>query len=444
MSVDETMEEHFFEKNAVYERPDTDAGFITDSTEIMQQKAVRMSDIINSQLLGDFDEYGVYSIDKNVVIQLVRLRKRITHQNDYGTFAVQTVQNKTFHFRMTPTKIVEGKMVAQLELLEEVYRANGYIIDTRTTLLATYALEPVSNFEELARNMFHISSHPEDDDFGGDEGEGNGALTPEEAEYIKHRLAYLQAMDLVSVGLYEKLEEAYFNKRIKILNNIPEATIVLAEYKKQFAKVEHFFVNNSKRKYRAMNDILTSVIEGPKGEKIRYNAEYREKMKDVNRIYLKTVMQIDESVKKSMEVIDAVAKSMPIEETKEMQPNNLVVAIKKEQQKSNERRSVNTKSSAAKVIKKSGGDKNKQKKKGGSGDKNKPKKKEESNKGKNEKKKPTYFVDIEKLVAEAQNNSSKQTEKPVNLSGFLNSAEGSDKLSNFEGQTEEMSGPRLR
>ena len=430
MSVDETIEEQFVEKNAVYERPDTDAGFITDSTEIMQQKAVRMSDIINSQLLGDFDDYGVYSIDKNVVIQLVRLKKQISHQNDYGTFAFQTVQNKTFHFRMTPTQIIDGKMVAQLELLEEVYHANGYIIDTRTTLLATYSLEPVSNFEELARNMFHITSHPEDDDFG-EEGEGNTALTPEEAEYIKHRLAYLQAMDLVSVGLYEKLEEAYFNKRIKILNNIPEATIVLAEYKKQFAKVEHFFVNNSKRKYRAMNDILTSVIEGAKGEKIKYNPEYREKMKEVNRIYLKTVVQIDESVKKSMEVIDAVAKSMPIQETKDDHPANLIVATKKEQQKSKERRSVSTNSGAAKVAKKGGGG-SKPKKKGG-GDK--PKKKDDKAK-KQEPKKPVYFVDVKKILSEAQNKQQKQP-KVVNLSGFVNATEGSDKLNKFKGQEEE-------
>lgn len=335
----------------VYERPDTDAGFITDSTEIMQLKAIRKSDIINSRLLGDFDEYGVYSIDKNIVVELVRINKRLTHQNEFGTFAEAVVGDHVFHFRMTPTKKVQNKLVSQLELLEEIYHANGYIIDTRTTLLATYALEPVSNFDELARNMFHISVS-DDTDFG-DTGDGNGVLKPEEAEYIKHRLAYLQAMDLVSSNLYEKLEEAYFNKRIKILNNVPEAAVVLAEYKKQYSKIEHFFVNNSKHKYRAMNDLLTSIIEGVKGEKLRKNEKYREQMKEANRIYLKTVKQIDESVRRSMEVIDAVAKTMPLEDFKEINAKDFVVALKPEEQKKNETNSV-SKKSASKAPKSKG------------------------------------------------------------------------------------------
>lgn len=321
----------------IYNRPDTDAGFITDASEIMQLKAIRKSDIINSGLLGEFDENGSYFIDKNIIIQLVRLPKRITKQNEYGTFATAKVEDKEFHFRMAPTRVFEGRLVSELELLEEIYHANGYIIDTRTTLLATYTLDSVSNFEEIARNMFHISTHPEDDDFGGDPGEGNGVLIPDEADYIKHRLAYLEAMGMVSLGLYERLEEAYYNKRIKILSNMPEAAVVLAEYKKQLSKVEHFFVQNSKRKYRAMNDILTAVIEGAKGDALRRNNAYREQMKEANHVYLKTILQIDETVRHSMEVINAVAESMPVGENKEIKVSSLVVATKPDDQNKKEK-----------------------------------------------------------------------------------------------------------
>ena len=344
----------------IYNRPDTDAGFITDASEIMQLKAIRKSDIINSGLLGEFDEVGSYSIDRNIIIQLVRLPKLITKQNEYGTFATAKVDNKEFHFRMTPTRVMDGQLVSELELLEEIYHANGYIIDTRTTLLATYTLDSVSNFEEIARNMFHMSTHPEDDDFGGDIGEGNGVLKPDEADYIKHRLAYLEAMGMVSLGLYERLEEAYYNKRLKILGNVPEATIVLAEYKKQLAKVEHFFVKNSKRKYRAMNDILTAVIEGPKGDTIRRNVVYRDQMKEANKVYLKTIVQIDESVRHSMEVINAVAESMPVGENKEIKVNNFVVATKSSDQNKKEKGS-----DVVKNVSKSAGPKANGKKPGG-------------------------------------------------------------------------------
>lgn len=334
---DVKMTDTTLSSTGIYNRPDTDAGFITDASEIMQLKAIRKSDIINSGLLGEFDDTGAYFIDKNIVIQLVRLPKLLTKQNEFGTFATAKVEDKEFHFRMVPTRVVDGRLVSELELLEEIYHANGYIIDTRTTLLATYTLDSVSNFEEIAREMFHISTHPDDDDFGGDQGEGNGVLKPDEADYIKHRLAYLEAMGMVSLGLYERLEEAYYNKRIKILGTIPEATVVLAEYKKQLAKVEHFFVQNSKRKYRAMNDILTAVIEGAKGDGLRRNVVYREQMKEANRVYLKTILQIDESVRHSMEVINAVAESMPVGENKEIKVANFVVATKPDDQRKNEK-----------------------------------------------------------------------------------------------------------
>ena len=417
---------------AVYERPDTDAGFITDSTEIMQLKAVRKSDIINSELLGDFDEFGVYSIDPKIVVELVRLKKRITLQNEFGTFCEASVEGKTFHFRITPTKQVEQKLVSQLELLEEIYHANGYIINTRTTLLATYSFEPVPDFDALARQMFFASANP-DDDF--DETGDDGALKPEFADYIKHRLAYLRAMELVSGSLYEKLEEAYFKKRIKILNDIPEATVVLAEYKKQFSKVEHFFVNNSKHKYRAMNDILTSVIEGAKGEKLRRNSQYREQMKEANRIYLKTVRQIDESVKRSMEVIEAVANSMPIEETPEIKKAGVVVAKRPEQQKTNETNSY-AKKSAQKPAKKSGG-----KKSGSKSDKKKDNKKKDDKK-KDDKKKPVapskltpsekqQSVDINEILKKFGINQSKQDEIVLDLGADL-SAEMSGTMASYK------------
>ena len=365
----------------VYRRPDTDAGFITDATEIMQMKAVRKSDIINSELLGEFDENGVYTIDKNIIVQLVRLPKRITHSNAYGTFAEATVGEKTYHFRVTPTKVKDGKLMSQLELLEEIYHANGYTIDTRTTLLASYTLDPVTNFDSLALKKFHLSPNPDNDDFGGDLGDGNGVMCPDEADYIKHRQAYLKAMALVSLGLYERLEEAYYKKRLKILNSIPEAAVVLAEYKKQLAKLSHFFIDNSKRKYRAMNDLLTAIIEGEKGEALRRNPLFRAQMRDANRIYLNTVEQIDTSVQQSMEVINAVAQSMPIEEHQEIKTTpDFVVAVSKKEQNSNETNPSNKRANQSKPKglgkSKSGGSKSGPKKdKGSKGEKTPEKKK---------------------------------------------------------------------
>ena len=104
-----------------------------------------------------------------------------------------------------------------------------------------------------------------------------------------------------------------------------------------------------------MNEILTAVIEGGKGDSLRRNPAYREQMREANRIYLNTVNQIDNSVQQSMQVINAVAKSMPIDENHEIkQSPAFIVSNTKKEQKKNETNSFDKKSNKPSLSKNSG------------------------------------------------------------------------------------------
>jgi len=111
------------------------------------------------------------------------------------------------------------------------------------------------------------------------------------------------------------LDEAYFNRRIQILNDLPAGALVLAEFNKERAKIEKYFVGNSRRKYKALNDLLSAILDSPSGEKLKQNKEYIRQMGDANKKYLVTVKQIDESAKHSAEVAKALAENEVIEKT---------------------------------------------------------------------------------------------------------------------------------
>lgn len=282
-----------------YEKPDSDDGYTDDSVEITQLQATHLTDVVFNQMLGDYNDDGEYLLEPSIIEELANMPKHVVRKDKNGTYVDAKYEDKVFHFCITPyIKKENGDAYCYLQLLEPVEYANGYVIDTKTTVVATYEYRLQDGYEDYVFAAFNVDQ----DDNSGDEG-GRRYV---DADHIKRRIAYLDALALVSVDLYEKLEEAYFNRRIQILNSLPEGTLVLAEFNKERSKIEKYFVGNSTRKYKALNDLLTSVIDGPSGEHLKSNKQYRELMGEANTKYLNTVKQIDESAKHSSEVQKAL------------------------------------------------------------------------------------------------------------------------------------------
>lgn len=268
-----------------YEREDSEEGIITNITEITQQQATHITDVVYNGLLGDYDQYGKYTISDEITKELAHMPKTFVRKDKFGTYLQSKVGDKTFNFCVTPAvKKENGDAYCYLQLLEEVSYTNGYIIDTKTTTVATYEYIYSDVFYDWVASAFNIDQD--------EEGEPDGGRKYVDTQYIELRLKYLNKLAEMTIEIYEDLDESYFNQRLLILNELPEGAVILAELNKERAKIDKYFVTNSRRKYKALNDLLNSILDGPAGMKIKQNAEYNQKMAEVNQKYLNKLIEI--------------------------------------------------------------------------------------------------------------------------------------------------------
>ncbi len=228
-----------------------DSGYVTEQNDIAALKAMRFSDIINNDLLGEYDEFGAYRINENILAELVALEKKIDANTPNGLEARAFVGTKVFYFNLTPAKSLgDGKARSVLQLREQVSRIGGYYIDTITTNIATYEFEDDKFFFDRAKEVFHYKPYATDAD-------APTVVTPDE---IDARFKFIAAMKNSSVNLLDNVEEAYFDRRLQILNDCPELAFILTEFNARKKKLEKFFLN-SKQKFLYYNQLLSLIME---------------------------------------------------------------------------------------------------------------------------------------------------------------------------------------
>jgi len=239
------------ETSDFYERFDDDLGYITKSDDIAALKAMRFSDIVNNSLLGEYDEFGAYRIPEPILAELVALPKKIDAQTPNGLESRAFVDNRVFYFNLTPTKsVADGKARCVLQLREQVSRVGGYYVDTITTNVATYEFDDDKFFYDRAKEVFHLKNYAVDAD-------APTVATPDE---IDARFKFIAAMLNSSTNLLENVEEAYFDKRLQLLNSAPELAFFLTEFNARKKKLEKFFLN-SKQKFLYYNQLLSMLME---------------------------------------------------------------------------------------------------------------------------------------------------------------------------------------
>ncbi|MBR4270388.1 MAG: hypothetical protein IKQ31_01770 [Clostridia bacterium] len=233
-----------------YERFDVDDGFITEQDDIAKLKAIHFQDIINNDLLGEYDAHGVYTIEEPILAELVTMEKKIDAMTENGLEGRAFVGQKVFYFVITPAeKTGDGMAKCSLQLLERVPRMGGYYVDTIITTVATYEFDDDAYFIERAKEIFHFHKYSTDGEVPN-----NGELVA-----ISARHAYLHAVANSSANLSDDLEEVYFNMRIQLLNKYPELAFVLAEFSARRSKLDKFFLN-SRLKFLYLNQLLDMVL----------------------------------------------------------------------------------------------------------------------------------------------------------------------------------------
>ena len=276
--------------NTNYEREDSESGFATKMSEKALLKASRKYDVIANNLLGNYDEEGHYSIPVEILNELASLKKIVGVKNEFGTELKAPYKDGiTFNFllKMGKEDQTTHEVESTLYVMEVVNKVNGYIQNILTTPVATYTYKYDEHYKEYCYRALHIVSHLDDPD--------DGALNGD-AVNINKRLEYLSAVKEASKDQYLVLEESFFNARIQILNELPQGALVLSEFNKRKAMLEKYFINNPRNKYRALNELLTSIIEAY-FDSLEDTPAYKIAIQILILKYLNQVMQISEHIK---------------------------------------------------------------------------------------------------------------------------------------------------
>lgn len=279
-------------KNEKYEREDSETGFATKSSEIALLKASRKYDVIANELLGNYDIDGHYTISNEILNELAHLKKIVGVTNEFGTeLKAPYKDGRTFNFILKIGKEdpETHKAESVLYLLETVNKVNGYIQNVLTTPVATYTYKYDEHYKDYCYRALFIVSN----DAGNCDGSFNG-----DAPNINKRLEYLSAVKKASKDQYLVLEESFFNARIQILNELPQGALVLSEFNKKRSSLEKYFMNNPRNKFRALNELLTSILEAY-FDSLEDTPAYKIAIQILIMKYLNQVMQISTQIKET-------------------------------------------------------------------------------------------------------------------------------------------------
>lgn len=276
-----------------YKKIDSPMGFLTDALEIDVEKTRRYKDEVFNDMLGSFNDEGEYIIPQEILEELVKMPKFIDVINDNGIEARGYLGDRAFYFAVTPVvELEDGTAYCYLQLREKMERMAGFYIDIHTTVVATYSYKFDKMFDQNMRNIFNLK------DYDSDSTEGRTFF----ADHINHRLKLLAAIREEGDELYEKLEEVYFNHRIKLLGLSPETALIMADFVNRKNKLEPF-INISKRKFYALNQILDDVLADEKCKECLEKSAVFDQMKNLDRKMVDKTNETKERVENSRTVI---------------------------------------------------------------------------------------------------------------------------------------------
>lgn len=294
-------------KDAVYQREDSEKGFIRNSIEIPLLKASRKYDVVSNMLLGNFDDDGKYIISKQILQELITLKKYVFKNTPDGTVVRGGYKESYFEFLLTKPKINKEtqQAICVLYIQEIISKVNGYIQNTLTTPVGTYIYKYDEIYEMNCRKAFNITEQKDGDD---------GAVK-KPTNFIDARFEHLKAVSEASQELYKLLEMNYFNKRVQILNEIPQGTVVLSEFNKKRDQLEKYFLNENKNKYRFLNELLTSILESSPDILAQMPA-YKILMGSLNNKYLASIVKISDKINQDPKVMAERQKQAQLSEGK--------------------------------------------------------------------------------------------------------------------------------
>jgi len=232
--------------------------------------------VIGNNLLGSYNDNNEYIIADHIKKELIacpKVKKSVFQNSvfcgaflsNYGELVFEVVFQKN---------TVKQAAKAQLFVLENEYKVNGYIQNTVCTEVAQY-VDNLDNFIEKTYEYFHISIS----DNNGKEYNLKEDISL--SAYIGAKQHFNQNMARLTQKDYNKLYREYVTKKLELLKqtNSPYTQAILENFNNEYAKIESYFLKNNN--YKALSELLDKCVEDCTGinpEFAKQEKEYREKM----------------------------------------------------------------------------------------------------------------------------------------------------------------------
>lgn len=318
-----------------YVRRDIEGGYIYNKSEISYYRQVQKLEVANNLMLGDYNQNGVYTLNEDLIKQLIGMTKVYQYSFGSNMFCQSLNDLEGFGKVDFAIKIVKdtpklGSTTAVLELLEPIDKANGYYTNTNTVQIDIYTAQDSNSFVVDVLKKFNVISKKD-----------AGLIAKKYEESIDLIILRKRYEEMRKNMLSDKVEEIYknnFNKKLKLLAKSPAGKKILDEFNKQSYKINGWFVKDGmKGYYKTMDELLQSIIDKNKSEvlqDVKLVASLNKLESECSKLLQGTINNVNKTVANP-----------------ELYGKDVVAAANNQQQFDNQLKNENSKEREVKVIK---------------------------------------------------------------------------------------------
>lgn len=208
---------------------------------------------LQNKLLGDFDEKGLYTLPKEILKDLLALKKVISKRDGKYTYLKANCGNISFYFEMEIGEYGKGISFAQILLIEQASYIEGDEKFTIKTPIVFYTDDTDVYFETKVKKIFNILS---DEEVEGKEKE-NDVLAIAILEKIKLMQKHYDRY-LLETRLRDKI---YVEKVLAIFaQDLLKGPYLLKKYESILKKYGKQIDVTNKNYYRVLKLILDQIL----------------------------------------------------------------------------------------------------------------------------------------------------------------------------------------
>ncbi len=247
---------------ANYLKLDSEQGYVSDHAEIDYLIFNNMRHAVLGCMMGDFDSNGIYSVDPEIVSELIDMKKYIVDSDDNVELCVSQLKLlKQITFLVT----FEGNR-ATLSLIEKInYESNVKINSGSYSNINEFILDSIETSGEIDRNIVYRKWN-----ISPFEGEILDVFKMDDetlSQYlgIVNRFKYIMSASKIMLENEEKIENVeseYASRMIDVISHYPELKKVFDEQLKTTLTEKAEFIKIDKPYFaKTINEVINNIVK---------------------------------------------------------------------------------------------------------------------------------------------------------------------------------------